>query len=195
MKRLLVILILTLSFQSLTKADDIRDFEIEGMSVGDSLLDHFSRDEILKQIESNKTMYTYLTDKFGHVNKFDGLSKYHLLSFYVKKRDKNFIIHSITGSMDHVDNIEICHQQMKSISKEFSNIFKKAKKKTFNYNHAVDKSGRSKVREIRFELKSKDKVRIVCMDFEETLRIESNWIDGLDITVQTNEVTKWFQDR
>jgi len=38
-------------------------------------------------------------------------------------------------------------------------------------------------------------VRIVCMDFEETLRIESNWIDGLDITVQTNEVTKWFQDR
>ena len=39
MKRLLLILILTLSFQSWTKADDIRDFEIEGMSIGDSLLD------------------------------------------------------------------------------------------------------------------------------------------------------------
>ena len=37
MKRLLIILILTLSFQTLTKADDIRDFEIEGMSIGDSL--------------------------------------------------------------------------------------------------------------------------------------------------------------
>ena len=42
MKRLLLILILTFSFQSLTKADDIRDFEIEGMSIGDSLLDYFS---------------------------------------------------------------------------------------------------------------------------------------------------------
>ena len=41
MKRLLLILILTLSFQSLSKADDIRDFEIEGMSIGDSLLESF----------------------------------------------------------------------------------------------------------------------------------------------------------
>ena len=39
MKRLLLILILTLSFQTLTKADDIRDFEIEGISIGDSALD------------------------------------------------------------------------------------------------------------------------------------------------------------
>ena len=46
MKRLLFILILTLSFQSWTKADDIKDFEIEGMSIGDSLLDFFSLDEI-----------------------------------------------------------------------------------------------------------------------------------------------------
>ena len=48
MKRLLLILILTFSFQSLTKADDIRDFEIEGMSIGDSALDYFSNNEIKK---------------------------------------------------------------------------------------------------------------------------------------------------
>ena len=46
MKRLLLILILTFGFQSWTKADDIRDFEIEGMSIGDSLLDYFSEEEI-----------------------------------------------------------------------------------------------------------------------------------------------------
>ena len=46
MKRLLLILILTLSFQSMTKADDIRDFEIEGISIGDSLLDYFTEEEI-----------------------------------------------------------------------------------------------------------------------------------------------------
>ena len=48
MKRLLLILILTFSFQSLAKADDIRDFEVEGMSVGDSLLDYFNIEEIEK---------------------------------------------------------------------------------------------------------------------------------------------------
>ena len=52
MERLLLIIILTLSFQTLTKADDIRDFEIEGMSIGDSLLDHFNEKDIKKELNS-----------------------------------------------------------------------------------------------------------------------------------------------
>ena len=48
MKRLLLILILTLSIQSWTKADDIRDFQIEGMSIRDSALDYFSKSKIIK---------------------------------------------------------------------------------------------------------------------------------------------------
>ena len=43
----LTVLILIFYIQSLTKADDIRDFEIEGISIGDSLLDYFSEEEIL----------------------------------------------------------------------------------------------------------------------------------------------------
>ena len=57
MKRILLILILSLTFQSFTKAEDIRDFEIEGMSVGDSLLDYFSKKEIDKQINSKSTYW------------------------------------------------------------------------------------------------------------------------------------------
>ena len=53
MKRLLLILILTLNFQTLTKADDIRDFQIEEMSIGDSLLDSFSEEEIKKNLITN----------------------------------------------------------------------------------------------------------------------------------------------
>ena len=43
MKKLLLILILTLSFQTLAKADDIKDFQIEGISIGDSLLKFSSK--------------------------------------------------------------------------------------------------------------------------------------------------------
>ena len=46
MRNFLLILILILSFQSWTKADDIRDFQIEGMSIGDSLLNFVSKKEI-----------------------------------------------------------------------------------------------------------------------------------------------------
>ena len=46
MKNILLIFFILLNFQSWTKADDIRDFEIEGMSVGDSLLDYMSLEKI-----------------------------------------------------------------------------------------------------------------------------------------------------
>ncbi len=56
MKRIIFIIILIFSLQSLSKADDISDFQIEGMSIGDSLLDYFSRTEI-----DNKSQYIYHT--------------------------------------------------------------------------------------------------------------------------------------
>ena len=46
MRIFLTVLILTIGLQSFCKADDIRDFEIEGMSVGDSLLSYFTEKQI-----------------------------------------------------------------------------------------------------------------------------------------------------
>ena len=46
MTRIFLILIITLSFQSLTKADVISDFQIERMSIGDSLSDYFTKKDI-----------------------------------------------------------------------------------------------------------------------------------------------------
>jgi len=49
MKRLsLYLFLLLFSFQASSWADDITDFQIEGMSIGDSLLDHFSKSQINK---------------------------------------------------------------------------------------------------------------------------------------------------
>ena len=33
------------------------------------------------------------------------------------------------------------------------------------------------------------------MDFEESLRIKNNWIDGLDIAILSKEVTDWLRKR
>ena len=50
LKAFLTIIILTFTLQSWTKADDIRDFQIDGISIGDSLLDHYSETEIKTQL-------------------------------------------------------------------------------------------------------------------------------------------------
>ena len=60
MRVFITVLILIFSLQSLTKADDIRDFQIEGMSIGDSALDYFSKSEInkLKRYDNTNTAWT-----------------------------------------------------------------------------------------------------------------------------------------
>ena len=47
-------IILIFSFQSLTKSDDVTSFELEGISIGTSLLDYFSEEEIIKNKEQSE---------------------------------------------------------------------------------------------------------------------------------------------
>ncbi len=57
MKKLSTYLFLLLfSFQTSSQADDIRDFQIEGMSVGDSLLDYFSA-EIIEEKKRKRLIF------------------------------------------------------------------------------------------------------------------------------------------
>ena len=49
MRIFLAFIILVLSLQSWSKADDLRDFEIGGFSIGESLLNHFSKKKIEKE--------------------------------------------------------------------------------------------------------------------------------------------------
>jgi hypothetical protein len=66
MRVFITVLVLIFSLQSWTKADDISEFEIEGMSIGDSALDYFSEDEISKATDESakdkiflvKTLFT-----------------------------------------------------------------------------------------------------------------------------------------
>ena len=46
MKKLLGILVLGLFLITPSQADDIRDFQIEGMSIGDSALDYYEKEKI-----------------------------------------------------------------------------------------------------------------------------------------------------
>ena len=58
MKKTLIIFVLL--FSSSVLAEDISDFEIEGISVGDSLLDYMSAKKIKEGFELTKNHYKYL---------------------------------------------------------------------------------------------------------------------------------------
>ena len=65
MKKLLILLFSILLLWSPTGfADDISDFQIEGIGIGESLLDFMTEDEILKGIERTKNDYLHLNDHY-----------------------------------------------------------------------------------------------------------------------------------
>ena len=79
-KLILKVLILILSFHNLSIADDISEFEIEGKSIGESLLDYYSKKEISNAIQMNYPK----SDKYVKYQFKINNSDYDSLSFHIK---------------------------------------------------------------------------------------------------------------
>ena len=111
-----------------TNVDDIRNLKIEGISIGDSLLDHLSKEEIIAEIERTRPTFKNLTEEFGEVFLFGKFEIYEDLSFFVKPDDENYTIYSITGAIKYDGKIDQCYAKQKEIGEEFSVLYKNTKK-------------------------------------------------------------------
>ena len=80
MRIFLIVLILIFNLQSLSKADDIRDFEIDGLSIGDSILVNYNIDEIennsLKRLISTVIKIIELNNQNFYLDKWVGEHKF-----------------------------------------------------------------------------------------------------------------------
>ena len=104
MRVFIAVLVLIFSLQSWTKADDIRDFEIEGISIGDSVLDFFSKEEI------KKNTWDYFKSKEFTPLQFDNPSfakTYDAIDIQYKTSDKNFTIMGLSGIIFYTDKKKI----------------------------------------------------------------------------------------
>ena len=141
-------------------ANDIEEFEIEGISIGDSLLDHLSKEEIITEIEFNKPTYNYLNNDFGEVYLFGDFAIYKHLTFFVKPKDKHYTIHMIKGAILYDDKLEQCFAKQKEIEKEFSSIYKNAKKRKMTLEFDWYPTGESVTHNIYFDFDTGDYVRV-----------------------------------
>ena len=92
MSKLLLIIIIAFSFHSLTNADDINDFEIEGMSVGDSLLNYVDESKIIKNIRSYYENFS--SDNFYATGLSEDFFKvYDSVDIHLKKNDSKYKIY------------------------------------------------------------------------------------------------------
>ena len=182
------------SFSAPSFADDISDFQIEGMSIGDSLLDYFSEEKITN---SNRH-YPYLDNEFYTVgfDRENSFEVYDTVAIHLKTDDKKYKIYSVDGIIFYINNIDDCYKKKDEIEKELSEIFKDAEK--INYGttkHRADKSGKSTMTSIYWKLDSGDSVGLECYDWSKEIETTKNWRDHLRISVLKKELGIWIEEK
>ena len=187
--RIILILLLLICLQSLTKADDIREFQIEGISVGDSLLDYMSK----KDIKSSKR--NYLENKKYYVVGYDkNLENYTQVDVYLKTGDNKYVVRTISGIL--FMDVNDCLIKKKKIVYELRSIFSDASEVTYSdVPHNYDKTGKSLQHQTGFLLKNdnnNDHIRVECMDWSDEFTKKNQWTDSLSVAAYTKEILKWF---
>ena len=187
MKKLLGIVVLGLLFLSAPSyADDIKDFEIEGMSVGDSLLDYFSEEEIKDNIEPSSFKNKKYT-KF-EMYKHDSIKTYESIQVFFKANDEKYKIYFVSGALfDKNINIKNCKKK-DEIAEEISKSIIDVTIKDQGINsHPTDKSGKSKVNASIFEFLSGGYIKVTCVDYSKKIEEEWGWNDNVRVDIGTEE--------
>ena len=196
MKILITLLFFIFSLQSLTKAENIKDFEIEGMTIGDSLEDHFSKKKIKESkvdwyddLEKNKYIsYAFSSKEF---------KTYDFIDVWVSYNDKDLKIDTMAGVLyfsenKNIKNIDDCYENQKKISKELLSIFKNASElgpyKTIFY--SADPSGESSYTDIYLDLNFKYEVVIACYDWSD--EFVGSKEDHLYVSIRSKKLSKWL---
>ena len=176
-----------------SQADDIDDFQIEGMSVGDSLLDYFSK----KEIKDNTNINYYTNNKYTSVefSRLPSFKIYDVVEFNYKTDDKKYIIAAVTGGLFCEENIEKCNKKQKEIGLELSNIFENAQKDVQKNKHDADKSGKSTTSQINYWFKSKEVVSIELIDWSEKITNEKGWTDNVSVLFYTSDFAQWIVNK
>ena len=167
MKKLLSIIILSLCLAIPSQADDVRDFQIEGMSIGDSLLDYFSEKEISEALdESDDKKYTIKTIMANQSNLYENLQ------FAYKSSDQKKIIVGLGGVIYFRNNISNCKKEMKKISTELTNLFPNADKK--EWGKYKFPGGKGHYFPITFTFADSTLAMVACNEFNKESGIDYN---------------------
>jgi len=191
MKKFLAVFILCLCFTTSSQADDIRDFQIEGMGVGDNLLNYFNKN----QIDNILGTYYPNSKKFKMISLSSEFSLQTYDNFYVSlNEEKNdYKIYEIKGTI-YIKNEKDCLIEKKKIVNILRELSKgNSKENSYTGNSKQDKSGKSKYHSTDFI--SKDgTARTYCLTWSEKFKNEKGWKNGLHVIVYDTEFKNFLNN-
>lgn len=163
-------------------ANDIYEFEIDGISIGESLLNYYSEREIIENRQYYNEEDDFITSEF-YIENID--SNYDLLSVYYKKNDENYIVYHVSGTIFYDENISECYSMQKMIVKNISELLNNAEAK---YDELNDEDGFFTFSATQL---ISGIIEVSCYDWSKYIENEFNWVDNLSVTIENNEFSDW----
>ena len=196
MKKLLGIVVLGLLVSTSAYTDDIKDLEIESMSIGDSALDYFSEEKITNSIVNwydNLEKNRYIAIALDSEN----FKQYDFVDIFTNYGDESYKIATIAGVMyfgndKEIRDINHCYKKQITIAAEIKSMFKTSKKEgpvkiIFK---SADPTGKSSYTDIYLTLDNNYEVVIACYDWSDDFK---NKADHMYVALRSKEVDAWLK--
>ena len=185
MKIFFSVLLIILSFQSLSRANDVKEIELDGLSLGTSLLKFTSESEIKK----NKLNYFEDERQYYVVFYNKNLSRFDDMEIYLKTNDDNYIMKSINAGL-YPKNLNECLKIKDEIKNEISsaiNVDFVDASYTHNYYTNSYINGDVAFLEGGF-------IGLDCMFFDDKDKKKfTSLVDNLSVTISLNEINDWIE--
>lgn len=187
--KIIGIVVLGLLLLTPSQADDIKDFQIEGISVGDSLLDHFTKKEIdgfyLERFPKNDFITaTTSSEKFEN---------YDAMQFVFKPNDQKYFLHGVAGIIAYKKNLDACYKKKDEIVNELASILKNFYKEDLGrINNPPGADPYGGTYDIVFfnknRSKDSDRVQVSCNDWSE----QSGIVDSVKVELYLGQFAYWL---
>ena len=163
------------------------------MSIDDSALDYFNKDELneRKEYYSNSNSRTFfLTNVYS-----SNFETYDNIMFHFKDRDPKYIIHSISAAIFFSDtgikNKDECINERNKIDVELSKLFKNLNRTIRdNYKHDGDITGKSFTHDIFYWFEDGGNAAVSCNIYSK----EFGGTNHLKVMVNSKDLVYWLQN-
>ena len=179
MKKIFFLIIWILTFQTQSLADNIRYFQIEGMSIGDSALDYFNETQ-LEDSEQGWHNYSY-KEYSTSLMPGKGIYDWFLVSY--RNDDDNFKIEALVGGLEIINyNNKECNNRLDSVALSISESFKNTREDKKKYKLTADSSriypftGKSTVTSLSFNFTNEGEIILSCYNMDKKANKNSNFI-------------------
>ena len=183
MKKIFFLIILVLSFQTLSLADNIRYFQIEGMRIGDSALDYFSE----SQLEDNEQGWHNYSYKEYSTSFMQGKGIYNWFLVSYKNDDDNFIIKALAAGLEKNNyNNKECNNNLDVVALDISETFKNTvqeEKKSYTLKADAARiypfTGKSTVTSLSFNFLDGAKIILACYNMDKEAKEDDSFLTSI----------------